>query len=715
MADIKVTTDSGKFIAGARTDSGDHVGDVYLYHNGTNSFIENETGILYVTNKASASLILGTANTTAVTIDNSQNVTIAGDLTVNGNQIFTASDVTDQLLITNTDAGTGTAPDLVLYRNSSSPADNDYIGQILLRGRNDNSQDVSYVEIDGVITDATDGDEDGSLYMFTMAAGSQVNTMTLASGKVGIGGATSPSKNLHIKSTASEDTGIIIENTNNAQNLDIDYWNNAGAVQGRIRYAEGAGDISFFPNASASEPLIIKYDGKIGVGTTAPNNELVVSSSSGPTLAIGRESTIADTGVLGNIVFMGSENSGSNWGLGAQIRAVATQDWTEGSSEGTKLEFFTTDNSSATRDSRVTIDHNGNVGIGETSPQGPLHVRSADSGATVHVSADEIIAEGSANAGISILTGTSDEGAIYFGDSGDNDIGRIRYAHSSNKLDFRVNALINMTLDGTNVGIGETSPDEMLHLTSGTSGKPRIILENTNNDTQGPAIILKKSTTDEADGDELGDISWQAMDENHAMTEFGFIRVTAADVTYDSENGTMGFYTTVNASSGARLKINDDGSITHQGAGGAITTDSDGSTLSFSKDATNTIKTTGASSVIHIIAESNGVSLANSGTSWGSLSDERLKENWSYFDNALDKINTLTKIGTYNPIDRETKKVDEDCVLTGLSADEVKKILPTAITEDEEGYKVLQYQDVFVLMLKSIQELSAKVEALENA
>ena len=75
MSNIKVTTDSGKFIAGARTDSGDHVGDVYLYHNGSNSFIENETGILYVTNKASASLILGTANTTAVTIDNSQQTT----------------------------------------------------------------------------------------------------------------------------------------------------------------------------------------------------------------------------------------------------------------------------------------------------------------------------------------------------------------------------------------------------------------------------------------------------------------------------------------------------------------------------------------------------------------------------------------------------------------------------------------------------------------
>ena len=82
MSNIKVTTDSGKFIAGARTDSGDHVGDVYLYHNGTNSFIENETGILYVTNKANANLILGTNNTTAVTIDNSQNSTFSGDVTI---------------------------------------------------------------------------------------------------------------------------------------------------------------------------------------------------------------------------------------------------------------------------------------------------------------------------------------------------------------------------------------------------------------------------------------------------------------------------------------------------------------------------------------------------------------------------------------------------------------------------------------------------------
>jgi len=75
MADIRLVSDSDKLELGGRTN-----GDLNLYHNGTNSFIENETGILYVTNKASASLILGTADTAALTIDSSQNATFSGQV-----------------------------------------------------------------------------------------------------------------------------------------------------------------------------------------------------------------------------------------------------------------------------------------------------------------------------------------------------------------------------------------------------------------------------------------------------------------------------------------------------------------------------------------------------------------------------------------------------------------------------------------------------------
>ena len=75
MSDIIIDNDSGKFKAGDGQ-------DLNLYHNGTNSFVENETGILYVTNKANTSLILGTNNTTALTIDNSQDATFAGAVTL---------------------------------------------------------------------------------------------------------------------------------------------------------------------------------------------------------------------------------------------------------------------------------------------------------------------------------------------------------------------------------------------------------------------------------------------------------------------------------------------------------------------------------------------------------------------------------------------------------------------------------------------------------
>ena len=116
---------------------------------------------------------------------------------------------------------------------------------------------------------------------------------------------------------------------------------------------------------------------------------------------------------------------------------------------------------------------------------------------------------------------------------------------------------------------------------------------------------------------------------------------------------------------------------------------------------------------------SEGVKLSNGSTSWSSISsDERLKDNWKMFDDALGKINTLTKIGTYNKIDPETKEVEYDGLeIVGLSAQEVQKVLPTAVTKHEdEEYWGLNYQDVFVLMVKAVQELSSEVEKLkENA
>ena len=84
----------------------------------------------------------------------------------------------------------------------------------------------------------------------------------------------------------------------------------------------------------------------------------------------------------------------------------------------------------------MTINSSENVGIGETVPLGKLHVKSADSGASVNAGHDEIVAEGSGNSGITILSGTSSNGAVLFGDSGNNADGYLNYDHTNRKIDF---------------------------------------------------------------------------------------------------------------------------------------------------------------------------------------------------------------------------------------------------------------------------------------
>ena len=89
--------------------------------------------------------------------------------------------LTGDLTLTSTDADAADEPSLVLYRNSSSPADWDELGSINFRGRNDNSQDVEYAQINGVIEDMTDGTENGRISFETMLSGTLTQTMYMDS------------------------------------------------------------------------------------------------------------------------------------------------------------------------------------------------------------------------------------------------------------------------------------------------------------------------------------------------------------------------------------------------------------------------------------------------------------------------------------------------------------------------------------------------------
>lgn len=70
----------------------------------------------------------------------------------------------------------------------------------------------------------------------------------------------------------------------------------------------------------------------------------------------------------------------------AMIQLSATQNWTS-TAYGTKIGFFTTSNNQTTAFERMVINQNGNIGIGNLSPTGKLHINHFASGTspTIHL------------------------------------------------------------------------------------------------------------------------------------------------------------------------------------------------------------------------------------------------------------------------------------------------------------------------------------------
>ena len=178
--------------------------------------------------------------------------------TINSPVEFTSADNLDTLSLISTDADANVAPNLRMYRNSASPADNDQLGKIQLEGRNDNSQDVIYGELGSQIIDASDGTEDGRVFINTIVAGAVVSRIDI------------------------RETELVINN----ESKDLDF---------RV---ESDGNASMlFVNGGANT---------IGIGTTAPAGRLEVAQAQNttnqftvPSIALTADATTNSTGFTG--------------------------------------------------------------------------------------------------------------------------------------------------------------------------------------------------------------------------------------------------------------------------------------------------------------------------------------------------------------------------------------------------------------------------------
>ena len=110
------------------------------------------------------------------------------------------------------------------------------------------------------------------------------------------------------------------------------------------------------------------------------------------------------------------------------------------------------------------------LGCGATGAAADLgvgvHIRTADSGASVDSYADELVIEGSGNSGLTIASGNSSEGSIYFADDGDTNKGRVVYYHASDSVSHWVNDLESLKIDSTGA---VTKPLQPAFLASATT------------------------------------------------------------------------------------------------------------------------------------------------------------------------------------------------------------------------------------------------------
>jgi hypothetical protein len=486
----------------------------------------------------------------------------------------------------------------------------------------------------------------------------------------------------------------------------VDGTTGADDMPGRLVFSTTADGAS-----SPTERMTIKSDGKVGLGTNAPESTLQVNG----TVAFG-EGAILSSSVLPHMY-----RSGGN---------LVVQGRTDGGAGG-NIQLATAS------ETRLHIAADGKVGIGTTSPGNKLSVvgvANATTGFTVG-SEDGNASGGLYNAGstsnsISIIADPDNAGAnsniSFFIDSTTTEKARI---DSSGRLLF-----------GTSIGYvtstsATTQPLLQIHSTNtheaqfsinswatGTATGANLSLCRSDSGTVGTHTVVGSTDT-------LGSVRFSGSDGDQFIE--GASIAASADGTWGNDDGPtkLVFSTTADGASSPtpRVTIDNTGNTYFSSSGfdnraSAQATNGAGlKILSYSATATVEAEFFALStSTRYAVAFSNpngivgSISTSASATAYNTSSDYRLKENVVPLTGAVDRLNQL-QVHRFNFIADPSKIVD------GFLAHEAQAVVPECVTGtkdevDDEGNPVYQGIDqskLVPLLTAALQEAIARIETLE--
>ena len=444
-------------------------------------------------------------------------------------------------------------------------------------------------------------------------------------------------------------------------NLDLGNNDGSASNQGFYLQPNGAGYIftssaldainiyqSGTKNVEISSSGSAYFASNVGIGTTSPSYLLDVYSQSN------------------DIAQFSGINGGS-----LLVRNPSTNVINLNAQTGDSLTFGTNGNNE-----RVRIDSSGNVGIGTSSPTHTLHlsgsagtqlkvqsssanayinlVNSSASGGYVGYQGDNltlwtgtterlrvdssgrvIVNNGAGSSDNSIFRiegGTSGASIIEMGDSGDYNIGEIRYDQSSNSMRFTTNASEAMRVDSSGrLLVGTSSAFD------GGSGTLLQVLS-----TGGARFALARNDTTTAANDSIGRIRWYGNDSDGNYDECARIEVIAdADHASNSKPSALTFHTTAASaeSSSERLRIKSDGTL-HAIKSGTQITNAEQTVAVFQRSSAS-----GSTSKISIVS-GNG---ASSHINFGDTDDEDVGQ--LVYDHSNNSMQFLTNTSERMRID----------------------------------------------------------------
>ena len=238
------------------------------------------------------------------------------------------------------------------------------------------------------------------------------------------------------------------------------------------------GDVNITTNLSVGGTtfLVNSDDGRVGIGTTSPTALLDVSSI---------------TKATGGVMHITSTYSGSDWVAGDEIgtlgfyssdpsdvglkaKIVAVGETAGNYPADTELAFYTTTIGTAGLTEQMRIDDSGNVGIGTSSPGqkldidgGNVMVKGAGADQWIQIDSDDsarFLADASnADASIEFQEDDSLKWSVGFDYSADNTNPPLMISEGAPGTNTRLTIL-----NGGNVGIGTSSPENFLHVNAST-------------------------------------------------------------------------------------------------------------------------------------------------------------------------------------------------------------------------------------------------------